>query len=85
MYNGRLFPDRYQYINQYRYRNWRLMQCIWGRALHQNNIPSFCWGSEGVKEYDFDKALLYRQVEETERQKTISEEEKMILKYIFEN
>jgi UDP-N-acetylglucosamine diphosphorylase/glucosamine-1-phosphate N-acetyltransferase len=57
---------------------------VFGSGLTPKYIPNFSWGSEGVKRYELDKALL--DIEDWKKLKgaTGSEEEKMILKYIFE-
>jgi UDP-N-acetylglucosamine diphosphorylase/glucosamine-1-phosphate N-acetyltransferase len=66
---------------------------VFGNGLTPKYIPSFSWGSEGVNRYGFEKAL-----EDIEAWKllkglppaviggqTISDNEKMVLKYIFEH
>ena len=55
-----------------------------GSGLTPKYIPNFSWGSEGVKRYEFEKALL--DIEDWKKLKgqIISDDEKSILKYIFE-
>ncbi len=58
---------------------------VFGSGLSPKYIPDFSWGSEGVKRYEFDKVI-----EDIDRWKklknsSITEEEKNILKYIYQN
>lgn len=57
---------------------------VFGIGLTPKYIPNFSWGSEGVKRYEFEKALL--DIEDWKQLKgmNISDEEKSILKYIFD-
>ncbi|OSZ77671.1 hypothetical protein CAP36_15000 [Chitinophagaceae bacterium IBVUCB2] len=57
---------------------------VFGAGLTPKYIPNFSWGSEGVNRYNFEKSLL--DIEDWKKLKgqTISEDEKSILKYIFE-
>ncbi|MGQ0737776.1 MAG: putative sugar nucleotidyl transferase [Bacteroidota bacterium] len=57
---------------------------VFGMGLTPKYIPSFSWGSEGLKRYEFDKALL--DIEDWKRLKSrkLGDDEKSILKYIFE-
>lgn len=57
---------------------------VFGAGLTPKYIPNFSWGSEGVDRYDFEKALL--DIEDWKKLKgqKISDDEKSILKYIFE-
>jgi UDP-N-acetylglucosamine diphosphorylase / glucose-1-phosphate thymidylyltransferase / UDP-N-acetylgalactosamine diphosphorylase / glucosamine-1-phosphate N-acetyltransferase / galactosamine-1-phosphate N-acetyltransferase len=57
---------------------------IFGNGLTPKYIPSFSWGSEGVKRYEFDKALLDIADWKKMKDKTVNEEEKSILKFIFD-
>jgi UDP-N-acetylglucosamine diphosphorylase / glucose-1-phosphate thymidylyltransferase / UDP-N-acetylgalactosamine diphosphorylase / glucosamine-1-phosphate N-acetyltransferase / galactosamine-1-phosphate N-acetyltransferase len=58
-----------------------------GSGLTPKYIPSFAWGSEGVNRYRFEKAIT--DIESWKKLKnasfTVSENEKSILKYIFDN
>ncbi|MDP9229463.1 MAG: glucose-1-phosphate thymidylyltransferase [Bacteroidota bacterium] len=58
---------------------------VFGNGLTPKYIPSFSWGSEGVQRYTFEKALLdianWKQLKGAE----VTENEKSILKYIFEH
>jgi UDP-N-acetylglucosamine diphosphorylase/glucosamine-1-phosphate N-acetyltransferase len=66
---------------------------IFGSGLTPKYIPSFSWGSEGVDRYGFEKALT--DIEAWKQLKglpptvtggqTLSDNEKMVLKYIFEH
>lgn len=58
---------------------------VFGNGLTPKYIPSFSWGSEGVNRYEFNKAL--QDVEGWKKLKghTVSDNEKSILKYIFEH
>lgn len=58
---------------------------VFGAGLTPKYIPSFSWGSEGVSRYEFEKALL--DIEDWKKLKgeSISDNEKSILKYIFDN
>jgi UDP-N-acetylglucosamine diphosphorylase/glucosamine-1-phosphate N-acetyltransferase len=58
---------------------------VFGAGLTPKYIPSFSWGSEGVKRYEFDKALLDIAAWKQLKKQTISDDEKSILKYIFEH
>ena len=57
---------------------------VFGTGLTPKYIPNFSWGSEGVKRYDFEK--IFPDIEGWKKLKgqTLSDEEKSILKYIFE-
>jgi UDP-N-acetylglucosamine diphosphorylase/glucosamine-1-phosphate N-acetyltransferase len=57
---------------------------VFGLGLTPKYIPNFSWGSEGVKRYEFEKALL--DIEDWKKLKgqMVSDDEKSILKYIFE-
>jgi len=57
---------------------------VFGAGLTPKYIPSFSWGSEGVKRYEFEKALLDIEDWKKLKEQTVTEEEKSILKYIFE-
>lgn len=57
---------------------------VFGTGLTPKYIPSFSWGSEGVNRYEFDKAILDIADWKKLKDKTVNEEEKSILKYIFD-
>ena len=57
---------------------------VFGTGLTPKYIPNFSWGSEGVKRYEFDKALLDIEGWKKLKRQTLSGDEKSILKYIFE-
>lgn len=57
---------------------------VFGSGLTPKYIPSFSWGSEGVKRYELEKALL--DIDDWKKMKgqSLTEDEKSILKYVFE-
>jgi len=57
---------------------------VFGSGLTPKYIPSFSWGSEGLKRYEFDKALLDIEDWKLLKERHVSDDEKSILKYIFE-
>jgi UDP-N-acetylglucosamine diphosphorylase/glucosamine-1-phosphate N-acetyltransferase len=58
---------------------------VFGNGLTPCYIPSFSWGSEGVQRYKFDKALDHIAAWKKLKKKETTEQEKSILRYIFEN
>lgn len=56
---------------------------VFGSGLTPKYIPNFSWGSEGVKRYEFEKALEDIEGWKTLKAHSITENEKSILKYIF--
>jgi UDP-N-acetylglucosamine diphosphorylase / glucose-1-phosphate thymidylyltransferase / UDP-N-acetylgalactosamine diphosphorylase / glucosamine-1-phosphate N-acetyltransferase / galactosamine-1-phosphate N-acetyltransferase len=58
---------------------------VFGAGLTPKYIPNFAWGSDGVERYKFDKALIDIQNWKSLKGHVISENEKSILKYIFEH
>jgi UDP-N-acetylglucosamine diphosphorylase/glucosamine-1-phosphate N-acetyltransferase len=54
-------------------------------GLTPRYIPSFSWGSEGLQRYDLEKALSDIDGWKKLKGKSITDNEKTILKYIFEN
>ncbi len=57
---------------------------VFGAGLTPKYIPNFSWGSEGVKRYELEKALLDVADWKKLKGQTVTEEEESILKYIFE-
>ena len=57
---------------------------VFGTGLTPKYIPNFSWGSEGVKRYEFEKALLDIEGWKKLKGQTLSGDEKSILKYIYE-
>lgn len=57
---------------------------VFGMGLTPKYIPSFSWGSEGVKRYEFEK--IFPDIEDWKKLKgeKMNENEKSILKYVFE-
>jgi UDP-N-acetylglucosamine diphosphorylase / glucose-1-phosphate thymidylyltransferase / UDP-N-acetylgalactosamine diphosphorylase / glucosamine-1-phosphate N-acetyltransferase / galactosamine-1-phosphate N-acetyltransferase len=58
---------------------------VFGTGLTPKYIPSFSWGSEGVKRYEFEKAMQDIKGWKKLKGKQVTKEEKSILKYIFDN
>jgi hypothetical protein len=58
---------------------------VFGAGLTPKYIPSFSWGSEGVKRYELEKAFLDIDDWMKLKGESITENEKSILKYIFDN
>lgn len=58
---------------------------VFGSGLTPKYIPNFSWGSEGVNRYDFKKALQDVEGWKKLKGQTVSDNEKSILKYIFEH
>jgi UDP-N-acetylglucosamine diphosphorylase / glucose-1-phosphate thymidylyltransferase / UDP-N-acetylgalactosamine diphosphorylase / glucosamine-1-phosphate N-acetyltransferase / galactosamine-1-phosphate N-acetyltransferase len=57
---------------------------VFGAGLTPKYIPNFAWGSDGVERYKFDKALTDIRNWKSLKGHVISENEKSILKHIFE-
>jgi UDP-N-acetylglucosamine diphosphorylase/glucosamine-1-phosphate N-acetyltransferase len=57
---------------------------VFGTGLTPKYIPNFSWGSEGVNRYDFEKALTDIEGWKKLKGQAISDDEKSILKYIFD-
>jgi UDP-N-acetylglucosamine diphosphorylase/glucosamine-1-phosphate N-acetyltransferase len=57
---------------------------VFGTGLTPKYIPSFSWGSEGVKRYEFEKALQDIEGWKKLKGKEITNEEKSILKHVFD-
>ncbi|MDH7460907.1 putative sugar nucleotidyl transferase [Chitinophagaceae bacterium 26-R-25] len=58
---------------------------IFGSGLTPKYVPSFSWGSEGIKTYNFDAALQHIENWKQLKHQTMTAEEKSILKYLYEN
>jgi len=58
---------------------------VFGNGLTPNYIPNFSWGSEGVKRYEFEKAIRDIESWKKLKSKSVSDNEKSILKYIFKH
>lgn len=56
-----------------------------GAGLTPKYIPNFSWGSEGVKRYEWNKALLDIEGWKKLKNETLTDDEKSILKYIFDH
>lgn len=57
---------------------------VFGQGLTPKYIPSFSWGSDGVQRYEFDKALQDISGWKKLKKQLLTEDEKSILKYVFE-
>ncbi|HEY6504598.1 MAG TPA: putative sugar nucleotidyl transferase [Chitinophagaceae bacterium] len=57
---------------------------VFGNGLTPKFIPSFSWGSEGVKRYELDKAYTDIEAWKQLKKQVLSDKERNILKYIFE-
>jgi UDP-N-acetylglucosamine diphosphorylase/glucosamine-1-phosphate N-acetyltransferase len=57
---------------------------IFGNGLTPKYIPCFSWGSDGVERYEFKKALSDIQNWKQLKAQSLSENERIILKHIFE-
>ncbi|MBP8115562.1 MAG: glucose-1-phosphate thymidylyltransferase [Chitinophagaceae bacterium] len=57
---------------------------VFGSGLTPKYIPNFSWGSEGVKRYELEKALL--DIEDWKHLKgmTLTDDERSVLKFIFD-
>ncbi len=57
---------------------------VFGSGLTPKYIPSFSWGSEGVKRYELEKALL--DIDDWKKMKgqSLTDDERSILKYVYE-
>lgn len=58
---------------------------VFEQELSPKFIPSFSWGSDGLRRYDFEKAIV--DIDDWKKLKghSITDNEKTILKYIFDN
>lgn len=58
---------------------------VFGNGLTPKFIPHFSWGSDGVERYEFEKALSDIQNWKQLKHQLLSENEKIILKHIFDH
>jgi UDP-N-acetylglucosamine diphosphorylase/glucosamine-1-phosphate N-acetyltransferase len=58
---------------------------VYGNGLTPKYIPSFSWGSEGVERYEFEKALTNIANWKALKKQVLSENEKNVLKHIFDH
>ena len=56
---------------------------VFGNGLTPKYIPNFSWGSEGVKQYEIDKALEEIKNWKLLKQQSLSDHEIKTLKYIY--
>jgi UDP-N-acetylglucosamine diphosphorylase/glucosamine-1-phosphate N-acetyltransferase len=57
---------------------------VFGSGLTPKYIPSFSWGSEGVKRYELEKALLDIDDWKKLKGQSLTDDERSILKYVYE-
>ncbi|MEI9910168.1 MAG: hypothetical protein WDO71_11090 [Bacteroidota bacterium] len=57
---------------------------VFGNGLTPKYIRNFSWGFEGTNEYGFEKALSDIEAWKQLKKQRVTENEKNILKYIFE-
>jgi UDP-N-acetylglucosamine diphosphorylase / glucose-1-phosphate thymidylyltransferase / UDP-N-acetylgalactosamine diphosphorylase / glucosamine-1-phosphate N-acetyltransferase / galactosamine-1-phosphate N-acetyltransferase len=58
---------------------------VFGAGLTPAYIPHFAWGSLGSQRYDFEKSLRDIDVWMQWKNRQMNDQEKIILKYIYEN
>lgn len=58
---------------------------VFGLGLLPRYIPNFSWGAEGIRKYDFDKALKDIRNWKKLKDNELSAREENILKYIYDN
>ena len=58
---------------------------VFGNGLTPKYIPAFSWGSDGFERYSFEKVLTDIEAWKKLKGFTLSENEKGVLKYIFDN
>lgn len=58
---------------------------VFGNGLTPKYIPSFSWGSDGVERYQFEKAVSDIENWKQLKHQLLSENEKKILKHIFDH
>jgi UDP-N-acetylglucosamine diphosphorylase / glucose-1-phosphate thymidylyltransferase / UDP-N-acetylgalactosamine diphosphorylase / glucosamine-1-phosphate N-acetyltransferase / galactosamine-1-phosphate N-acetyltransferase len=58
---------------------------VFSNGLTPKYIPSFSWGSEGIKRYELDKALEHIENWKKLKQQTLTTAESVILKHIFDH
>jgi UDP-N-acetylglucosamine diphosphorylase/glucosamine-1-phosphate N-acetyltransferase len=58
---------------------------VFGNGLTPKYIPGFSWGCEGIERYEYEKALADIQNWKALKKENITENEKTILKHIFDH
>jgi UDP-N-acetylglucosamine diphosphorylase / glucose-1-phosphate thymidylyltransferase / UDP-N-acetylgalactosamine diphosphorylase / glucosamine-1-phosphate N-acetyltransferase / galactosamine-1-phosphate N-acetyltransferase len=58
---------------------------VFGGGLTPKHIPSFSWGSDGFDRYHFEKVISDTEAWKKMKKHSLSENEKSVLKYIFDN
>ena len=57
---------------------------VFGQGLTPRYIPSFSWGSDGLQRYELEKALQDISEWKKLKRKEVGEDERSILKYVFD-
>jgi UDP-N-acetylglucosamine diphosphorylase/glucosamine-1-phosphate N-acetyltransferase len=58
---------------------------VFGNGLTPKHIPGFSWGSDGIDRYRFEKALEDIEAWKQLKGSTLTDNERSVLKYIFDN
>jgi UDP-N-acetylglucosamine diphosphorylase / glucose-1-phosphate thymidylyltransferase / UDP-N-acetylgalactosamine diphosphorylase / glucosamine-1-phosphate N-acetyltransferase / galactosamine-1-phosphate N-acetyltransferase len=58
---------------------------VFGSGLTPKHIPGFSWGHDGIDRYRFDKALEDIEAWKQLKGNTLTDNERSVLKYIFDN
>ncbi len=58
---------------------------VFGGGLTPKFIPHFSWGNEGVKRYEYDKAIIDIESWKKLKSQSLTNDEKSILKYVYEH
>ncbi|HQD10061.1 MAG TPA: hypothetical protein PLQ65_10380, partial [Flavihumibacter sp.] len=58
---------------------------VFGAGLSPKYIPNFSWGADGVRKYEFDKALRDIRNWKSFKNAELQPREENILKYIYDN
>ncbi|HEY1114418.1 MAG TPA: sugar-1-phosphate guanyl transferase, partial [Chitinophagaceae bacterium] len=58
---------------------------VFGSGLTPKYIPSFSWGSEGIRRYELDKALTDIENWKNLKQLSLTDSERFILRHIFDH
>lgn len=58
---------------------------VFGNGLTPKYIPSFSWGSEGIKRYEFNKALADIENWKNLKHLSVTDSERYILRHIFDH
>jgi hypothetical protein len=58
---------------------------VFGNGLTPKYIPSFSWGNDGLVRYEYEKALSDIEAWKELKKESLGENEKIILKHIFDH